>query len=101
MPGVFHGEALAMENMAQMGAAGGTEDFRSSAIGIGFSFNGAGHFIIETRPPAMGFKLILRAVEWRFTPSTTIDSLNLVVQQGAGKRTFSTFVNDNIFFFWS
>lgn len=71
---------FADEDMAQMAAAVGTQNFRTSPIGIGYVFYRTVDLVIEARPSAMRFKFIFRTVERRVTALTHIGAVCLVIE---------------------
>ena len=59
MPCVLLGETLTLEDVAEVGAAGGADDLGAHTVGVTVAFHSAGDLIIEARPATVGMKLVL------------------------------------------
>ena len=57
MPRVVRGKALPKKHVAQMAAAVGTLNFRTSPIGVGQMLDGSRLLLIERRPATVSVKL--------------------------------------------
>ncbi len=99
MPRVLLGEALADEDMPEVGAAIGALNLRAYTIWVGEAFNGAWDFFVEAGPAAVGFKLGFGAVEFG---AAAFADIRAFVPEGvvfAGEGHLSALVDDDLFFF--
>jgi hypothetical protein len=68
------GEALAVEDVTQVAAAGRAQNFDAAAIGVGLVADGAGELLVEAGPAAAGVELAVGAVEGGVAPAADIDA---------------------------
>ncbi len=99
MSGVFGGKTFAFKNVAQVTAAGGAEDFRTPAVGVGTAAPGSGHFVVKTGPAAAGVELVAGAVQRGPAAAADIGSVGLVVPVAAAEGRFrGPRFNNGLFF---
>jgi len=94
---VFRREPFADEDMTQVAAAISAQNLRPPSVSIRNVFHSTLDFVIETRPPAMRFKLVFRPVKWSIAAFAQVGAVFLIVQQRTGKRPFRTFMEDDVF----
>ena len=101
MPHIFFRHTLAFEHVAQMAATIGANDFHPfhAERMVGLADDSARDFIVERRPAAAGIELVGRAVQGRIAAPADVGTRSLVVPVFAGKRPFSAFVGNDLFFF--
>jgi len=98
--GILFGKTFSQKHMSKMSSAIGAHNFGPNTIGIGYPFYRALDLIVEAGPPAMGLKLIFRAVQGRIASFAGIGTFFFIIQQFSRERPFGAFMQDYLFFFW-
>jgi len=88
VPKVFVRQVFADEYVPKMAATLSAGDFSAFAV------------IIKTWPTAIGFKFVLRIVQWSLTLPADVHSFFFAVHVFTRKRRFRAFINDDPFFFF-
>lgn len=100
MAGVGWGEALAEEDVAEVGAAGGAFDLGAGAVGVGKVAHGAVNFLIEAGPAAAGVELgggeIKRGAAAAAEVGALLEKVVVLPAEGA----LGPLVDDDALFFW-
>lgn len=94
---IFGRELFAVEDVAEVAAATGAEDF--GAIAVGVAGDGAGQLVIEGGPAAMRRELVGGEIEGCVALAADIDAGLFVVFEATGTGTFGAFMVDHIIFF--
>lgn len=101
MPCILFGEAFAGKDMPEMTSAVAADDLCPSTISIGMLRYCTGDFIIKAGPSAAGSKFVFGFIEWLITLPAYIGTGKFIVVVFSGKRPFGSFVEDDVFFFFS
>lgn len=86
--------------MSQVGSAVDALNFSSYTIWIRQPLNCTGDFFVETWPAAVGFKLVLRTVQFCAAAFADVGSFFPERIVLAREWHFGAFANDNLFFLW-
>jgi len=95
VPRVPRGEPFAFEDMAQVAPATGALDLHALAIRVGESSDGPRYLLVEGRPTAVGFELVVREVERRTAPPALVRSGPEEPIVFPRKRWFGPLVDDH------
>ncbi len=75
MAGIFGRQALAGEDVTQMGSAGGAGYLRPVPVGIRRTANRACYLLVKARPTASGMEFIRGPVEWCIAPAAYVNAV--------------------------
>src|SRR5574344_1925156 len=98
MPGIGRRESFPFKDMSQVTATISTDVLRTTAIGIGLSFDSTWQGFVKTGPATTGIKLIIRSIQRRVALFAQIGTLLVKVLIYATVRPFRTFVKYDGFF---
>lgn len=101
MAGVLGGKMFSFKNVTQMRPAGGAEDLRASAVGIGLPPYRARHGVVEARPAAPRIEFVLGMVQRRAAASAEIGTGFRQVPVRSGKRRLGAFGDNDMSFRFS
>src|SRR5688572_9899953 len=96
---VLGGDAFAEEDVAEVAAAVRALDFDAHAIRVRQAFDGAGDFVVEGGPAAVGVELVGAAVEWRVAATADVGAGLVEVVVLAGEGILGALVLDDAGFF--
>ena len=83
MPGVLRGEPFALEDMAEVPAAGGADDLGAAAVGIRLAAYGTGEGVVEARPAAAGVELAVGGEEGRAATPAGVGAVGAVLPEAS------------------
>ena len=98
MARVLRRQFFSRENMAQMRAAVGADDFNSVSVGISNPLDRSGKFIVKTRPAAAGFEFCRRVIKRIIAAAADIGAGRKKIVILAAKGPLGGFADDNAFF---
>lgn len=95
MAGVFFGELLAAEDVAEVAAASCAGDFGAVSVAVEGFFNGPGDGVIETGPATVAVEFVVGTVERRVATAANVGAGFEVVVVFTGEGHFGAFVDDD------
>ena len=95
MAGVLGAEALAQENVAQVGAASGADDLGAQAVRVASTRDGAGDLLVEARPTAARVELVRRPVQRRAAALADVGSPLLEIMKAAAEGPLGPAADDD------